>query len=265
MKHEVLDILYNPEQSMEVDDGVKDPSRPPCSVCDKFETGHRCKHCSCSAPCCNMCNTIEDVEELSDIVCPVCDKELKGNDDRESTSKPRGRGRPRKSLASGTILIPLEKKKRGRPRKVQVVEETVLDDDNNNETSKDCKDADPSSETSQSRSDLSELRILGSRNVLSKIFVDESLTCDSPVESHMYDILLMNKKPLPCSHCGETDEIKMFSKLSDECFPLCKDCQDRGRGAGARRKSRKILPQNVKPKKNMCSKHTCFSIKLCLV
>ena len=77
MKHEVLDILYNPEQSMEVDDGVKDPSRPPCSVCDKFETGHRCKHCSCSAPCCNMCNTIEDVEELSDIVCPVCDKELK--------------------------------------------------------------------------------------------------------------------------------------------------------------------------------------------
>ena len=107
--------------------------------------------------------------------------------------------------------------------KVQVVEETVLDVDNNNETSKDCEDADPSSETSQSH-------------------------------SHMYNILLMNKKPLPCSHCGETDEIKMFSKLSDECFPLCKDCQDRGRGAGARRKSRKILPQNVKPKKNMCSK-----------
>ena len=252
LKHEVLDILNNPEQSMEVDDGVEVFSRPPCSVCGKFETGHRCKHCS--APCCNMCNTIEDVEELSDIVCPVCDKELKVNDDRESTSKPRGRGRPRKSLASGTILIPLEKKRRGRPRKVQVVEETVLDVDNNNEPSKDCEDADPSSETSQSRSDLPELRILGSSNVLSKIFVDESLTCDSPVESHMYDILLMNKKPLPCSHCGETDEIKMFSKLSDECFPLCKDCQDRGRGAGARRKSRKILPQNVKPKKNMCSK-----------
>ena len=106
--HEVLDLLYSPEQSMHVVDGAEELSRPPCSVCGKFETGHRCKNCS--APCCNMCNTVENVEELSDIVCPVCDKNMKVNKDSECVSRPRGR--PRKSLASGTILIPLEKKKR---------------------------------------------------------------------------------------------------------------------------------------------------------
>ena len=73
-----------------------------------------------------------------------------------------------------------------------------------------------------SHSDLSELRILGNGSVLKKVFVDESLTCDSPVETHMFDILSVNRKSLTCSHCGESKESKMFSKLSDECFPLCR-------------------------------------------
>ena len=46
-------------------------------------------------------------------------------------------------------------------------------------------------------SELSELSILGKRNILSKVFVSEALTCEDPVESHLYDILENEGKPIP--------------------------------------------------------------------
>ena len=112
-----------------------------------------------------------------------------------------------------------------------------------------CHNNEESSDSELFNSHLTELRIIGSGNVLKKIFVDESLVCESPIESHMFDILLSLKKPLPCNYCGENDEERMFSKLTEECFPLCNSCEIKGRGAGLRRKSRKIKPNPAKKMK----------------
>ena len=96
---------------------------------------------------------------------------------------------------------------------------------------------------------LSELRMIGPNNCLTKLFVDESLTCESPIELHMYDVLTSTGKPLPCFYCGDCDEQNLHSKLTDEKFPLCKYCHLKGRGAGCKRKSRKVKPKLMKPKK----------------
>ena len=119
-------------------------------------------------------------------------------------------------------------------------------EDANNNTIDGNVDDDNESETEVEQSSLVELRILGSGNTLKKLFVDESLTCESPIESHMFDLLLAFKKPLPCSYCGEAEEAMLFSKLTVESFPLCTSCREKGRGAGMRRKSRRILPKPVK-------------------
>ena len=37
--------------------------------------------------------------------------------------------------------------------------------------------------------------------------------------------------------------------MTDETFPLCKACEQKGRGVGKRRKSRKIKPKPVKKSK----------------
>jgi thymidylate kinase len=230
-------ILSNSEQSM----SVAEDTKPPCSFCGKFETSHKCRECK--APCCNICNTFGDVEEVSDIVCPDCRKSV------SEEPVPKKRGRPRKKVNTGAILIPLTKRGRGRPPKVIEAHESETDqeDDNNNEAPQTF--VEEAIETEVSQSTLTELRILGTGSVLKKIFVDESLTCDSPVEPHMFDILIDRKKPLPCSHCGETEESRIFSKLMDDCFPLCISCHAKGRGAGLRRKSRKILPKAIKKTK----------------
>ena len=89
-------------------------------------------------------------------------------------------------------------------------------------------------------------------NILTKVFVDESLTCSSPIESHVYDVLLARGSHLPCFYCGEKEEQKMALKLTDESFPLCIFCQKKGLGAGTRRRPRAITvkPKNKqKPKK----------------
>ena len=96
---------------------------------------------------------------------------------------------------------------------------------------------------------LSELRIIGDDNVLSKVFIDEALMCASPMEAHVYDVLISSGKSLPCFYCGDTQEGNMFSKLTDESYPLCKSCQRAGRGAGSRRKSRVVKPKPMKQKK----------------
>ena len=191
LNQEVMDLLSNSEQSM----SVAEDTKPPCSFCGKFETSHKCRECK--APCCNICNTFGDVEELSDIVCPDCKKSV------SEEPVPKKRGRPRKKVNTGTILIPLTKRGRGRPPKVIEAHESVTDqeDDNNNEAPQTF--VEEAIETEVSQSTLTELRILGTGSVLKKIFVDESLTCDSPVEPHMFNILVDRKKPLPTATVGK--------------------------------------------------------------
>ena len=132
------------------------------------------------------------------------------------------------------------RKKRGRPSKqtgeAEIEIEDECDDENNNETA-------------ITDSPLPEIRILGSGSILTKLFVDEALVCDSPIEPHMFDILLSQRMPLPCRYCGEREESRLFSMLTDEGFPLCNGCEEKGRGAGKRRKSRKIKPKPVKKSK----------------
>ena len=96
---------------------------------------------------------------------------------------------------------------------------------------------------------LSELRILGSDNILTKVFVSEALTCDDPIEANLYDILESGGLPLPCFYCGEFELREMFSVMSEDSFPLCKACHKLGRGEGAKRKSRVIKPKPMKVKK----------------
>ena len=81
-------------------------------------------------------------------------------------------------------------------------------------------------------------------NVLKTVFVDES--CESPIEAHLFDILIMQGKPVPCFYCGEKDRPKMSSTLSDAEYSLCKLCQESGRGAAPRRKSRKLKVKATK-------------------
>ena len=232
---EVPKPLVSSEQSMTVDDAVLSeecasivPS-PPCSFCGKFQTSHKCR--VCASPCCNFCNQ-EEVEELTDIVCPNC----KETSEDEIIVLPKKRGRPR----DNPQLSPLKSRGKGRPSKNNKVTkpDIINNDNNNNFTTANDSEADEASAT--------ELRILGNGNILKKIFVDESLICDSPVEAHMFDNLIAARKPLPCFHCGESEEDRLAEKLTAESFPLCISCQERGRGAVARRKSRKIMPKQLK-------------------
>ena len=97
------------------------------------------------------------------------------------------------------------------------------------------------------------MRILGEGNILTKVFVDEALTCNKPMETHLYAVVLATEKPLPCFYCGEVDPAKIFLDLTEDKFPLCRKCEECGRGAAPRRKSRKIIPKAVKvplPKKS---------------
>ena len=61
-------------------------------------------------------------------------------------------------------------------------------------------------------SELSELSILGKRNILSKVFVSEALTCEDPVESHLYDILENEGKPMLASTAEKLNK-KIFIPL----------------------------------------------------
>ena len=256
---DIFDLLANPEQVFLVpEDNLEgiDVAYPgntsePCSFCADRVTGHKCKFCRVS--CCNLCNTAV-VDEITDIVCPNCHLEELNHEETLPRTQKRGRGRPSKKVSTGQILIPLAKKGRGRPRKESSQEDADLEDANNNTEVTGLELVNNNEESSDSElfnCPLTELRIIGSGNVLKKIFVDESLVCESPIESHMFDILLSLKKPLPCNYCGENEEERMYSKLTEECFPLCKSCEIKGRGAGLRRKSRKIKPnpaKKVKPK-----------------
>lgn len=264
----VLDLLSNPNQQLMVSEGSsenEDDSNSDfnddnneieagscviktsfCSFCAQIDTSHKCK--VCAEACCNLCNTVTEVDEITDVVCPRC--KPGGSKEESSELKTRKRGRPLKNVRTGSILIPLVKKKRGRPAKLRIVSEdvTVTEEANNNvDVTLMSKEEVPTQLCS-----LTELRILAPDNILKKLFVDEALTCESSIETHMYDILLTLRKPLPCSYCGEKEEQELFSKLTDENFPLCLHCKGKGRGAGARRKGRKVQPAQVKQKKKVC-------------
>ena len=251
---DAFDLLQNPEQTMTVAEETftcsevssSRNSKASCSICGNFETGHKCK--SCHAACCNLCNAsvVEEETDLPEIICPNCQEHSK---EPEPESKPRKRGRPRKKVDSGAILIPLVKRGRGRPPKAKHnIESDVIEDSNNNVGTTDIN-VEEEKETEIDASSLAELRMLGTGNILKKLFVDESLRCDSPLEPHMFDILISLRKPLPCSYCGEKEEERLFSNLTEEQFPLCKSCNEKGRGAGVRRKSRKIQAKPVKQTK----------------
>ena len=90
---------------------------------------------------------------------------------------------------------------------------------------------------------------MGKKSILRTVFIDESLTCDDPLEAHLFDVLMVLGRSLPCYYCGEKDPVKISSTLSDEEFALCRKCQDSGREAATRRKSRKLKPKHIKTKK----------------
>ena len=239
----------------------------PCSYCVIIlETGHKCK--VCSKRCCNLCNKVPMVEELSDIICPEC------FENEEDVIKPavekRRRGRPQAPVKTGEVLIPLHRKGRGRPRKERSASKSpvkrprgrprksllheVETSNVRKDTDEEANDVDENHNNAGEEEILTELRIIGSENILYKVFVSEALTCEDQIETHLYDILENVGGPLPCLYCGEEDPRRLFSVMMEETFPLCKACQKLGRGAGARRKSRAIKPKPVKPKKVVTKK-----------
>ena len=227
------------EREVDENGNIETNNKGPCSFCKKFETGHRCQACRCL--CCNLCNRME-VDDLEDILCPKCEtnqkaKKQKEGDDIEQIGDHEvvEVDTAKKVTGKNKKIVQVEKAKklRGRPRKVLDAFES--------EEEKEVKDV--------VEKQLSEVRMLGEENILSKVFVDEAITCDSAIEAHIYDILLDTGKPLPCYYCGDTDEKNLFSKLTDENFPLCCSCDGLGRGAGLRRKSRTVKPKVMKAKK----------------
>ena len=252
MSHDGVHFLSPLVSQDNEDDGV---SKGPCSFCALIlETGHRCK--LCSRRCCNLCNKVQDVDDMSDVVCPECDSADKDTD-KVVVKQSRGRGRPKSVAPTGKILIPLQRRARGRPRNVEQpnlqikqprgrprkILEAVLGDEDDDTKS------DENNNTVEEEPILTELRIIGSHHIFSKLFVSEALTCDDPLESHLYDILEGVGHPLPCFYCGEDDQKKIFSVMEVQMFPLCKACKNVGRGAAERRKSRVIKPKPIKPKK----------------
>ena len=281
--HDGFHFLSNNQEGHIMTVDLEHDVRGPCEFCGNFETGHHCK--VCHRRCCNLCNKFSCVEEITDIICPGCvveeanvvieeaDVVVEEADNVveeadvvvqeaevvvEVSRKTRGRGRPSLPVKTGQVLIPLQKKRRGRPRKSVNTEEIPV----KRSRGRPRKEVKPSSdeeidaidnetnpddnENNNNEGILSELRILGSDNILLKVFVSEALNCDDPIEAHLYDLLGSEGKPLPCFYCGEVEQKKLFSLITEHSFLLCKACQKVGRGAGARRKSRVIKPTPLK-------------------
>ena len=162
-----------------------------------------------------------EVDDLEDILCPKCEtnqktkKQKEGHEvvDVDIAKKVTGKNRK-------IVQVEKAKKLRGRPRKVLDAFES--------EEEKEIKDV--------VEKQLSEVRMLGEENILSRVFVDEAITCDSAIEAHIYGILLDTGKSLPCFHCGYTDE---------KNFPLCCSCDGLGRRAGVRTKLRIVKPKEM--------------------
>ena len=196
-----------------------------------------------------MCNTA-NVEEMTDIVCPRCSFE----DEFLENVEKLGEERPGKIVPSGQIM-PLVKKKRGRPSTKP--KEAAKPRGRPSKASKVPSFLDETSEESEAEEldeKLTELRLMGNSNILAKVFVDEALTCSKPIEAHIYDVELAMENPLPCFYCGEREIEKISFPMTEEKFPLRKRCQECGRGAAPRRKSRKLIPKTLKIPEKKISK-----------
>ena len=106
----------------------------------------------------------------------------------------------------------------------------------------------------------SEVEILGNKSIFSMFFIDESLCCSSPIEKHLYEVLLpsLTDSP-PCFYCGETDLIRTTTD-SDQTYPLCHFCRTVKKfGPVMKRKKRTIVqkqkkknpPKSIKTKKSL--------------
>ena len=80
-------------------------------------------------------------------------------------------------------------------------------------------------------------------------FMDESLSCSSPVEKHLYEIIPNSMtSPHPCYYCGETD-MAQTSDATDREYPLCDYCRNTKKiGPVLKRKKRTIVPREKKRK-----------------
>ena len=95
----------------------------------------------------------------------------------------------------------------------------------------------------------SEIDLLGQQSIFSVFFVDESLTCASPMEKHLYEIIPPSVTiSSPCYYCGETDLVRI-SENGDQAYPLCLHCMTvRKLGPVQKRKKRTIVPRDRKSK-----------------
>ena len=105
--------------------------------------------------------------------------------------------------------------------------------------------------TTEEVSDVNETEsaILGGASIFNIFFIDESLSCESPVEKHLYDILMPSiETSPPCYYCGESDSTRMATG-SDDSYPLCHHCSTvKKYGPVLKRKKRTIIPRKQKPK-----------------
>merc|ERR1711954_495327 len=151
---------------------------------------------------------------------------------------------------------------------VSVVDEVMFQPSNNDPTeevhssdsnaisaSRPTRSLDDSSEGANNDADSGpastcrELQLLGAESLFTTFFVDESLTCGSPVERHLYDILpaSMNRS-LPCYYCGETDLLRT-KVIEENTYPICSYCRTvKKYGSVQKRKKRTITARKKSPK-----------------
>ena len=94
-----------------------------------------------------------------------------------------------------------------------------------------------------------EIQLLGAQSIFSVFFVDESLLCQTPIERHLYEVILpsVDQSP-PCYYCGETDLVRTSVQKENE-YPLCHHCRTVKKfGPVLKRKRRTIIPRKQKPK-----------------
>ena len=89
----------------------------------------------------------------------------------------------------------------------------------------------------------------GEESIFNTFFMDESLSCSSPVEKHLYEILPNSMTSShPCYYCGETD-MAQTSDATDREYPLCDYCRNTKKiGQVLKRKKRTIVPREKKRK-----------------
>lgn len=107
-------------------------------------------------------------------------------------------------------------------------------------------------------SGVREVDLLGDESIFSVFFIDESLSCSTPMEKHLYDIIPPSlTESAPCYYCGETDLVRTSADC-DQSYPLCHHCQTvRKLGPVKKRKKRTIVPRERKQKnKGKKSKRT---------